>query len=176
MGRLGIGAVLMARTRTSARKAGSRFERVIADYLASTVDDRIDRRTKTGAKDRGDIGGIRLSPALRGGRVVAEVKDCARIALAAWHREADVERGNDDAVVGVVIHKRHGVGWPGDQWVTMTVDDLVALLTGERPGEPIETADSHRPASPLPDEKQTGVPSHRNDASEPHRRNQGGAA
>lgn len=163
----------MSRSRTSARKAGSRFERVIADYLASTVDDRIDRRAKTGAKDRGDIGGIRLSPALRGGRVVAEVKDCARIALAAWHREADVERGNDDAVVGVVIHKRHGVGWPGDQWVTMTVDDLVALLTGERPGEPIETTDSRPPAAPQADEQSLGAELHECDSHEAQRANGG---
>ena len=44
-----------------------------------------------------------------------------------------MERGNDDALVGVVAHKRHGVGAPGEQFVTMTLRDFVALLTGERP-------------------------------------------
>jgi hypothetical protein len=133
----------MSRTRASAKTAGAGFERTIADYLAKTVDDRIDRRVKTGAKDRGDIAGMRLSPALRGGRVVIECKNernettckCGRkhtrLSLGPWATEAEIERGNDDAVAAVVIHKRHGVGWPGQQWVTMTVDDFVALLIGE---------------------------------------------
>ena len=126
------------RSRRSAKAAGSRFERSIADYLAEHIDDRIDRRPKTGAKDRGDIGGVRLSPALRGGRIVIECKDSARTQLAGWAAEAEVERGNDDAVAGIVVHKRHGIGDPGQQWVTCTLDDLVALLTGERPQDDTE--------------------------------------
>jgi hypothetical protein len=35
-------------------------------------------------------------------------------------------------LVGLVVHKRHGVGDPMQQWVTMTVADLVAVLTGQR--------------------------------------------
>lgn len=120
----------MARTRASARAAGARFERQIADYLQAHVDDRIDRRVKTGAKDRGDIGGVR---AILGGRIVIECKDTARPSLGTWAAEAEAERGNDDAVAGLIAHKRHGVGDPGAQWVTMTMRDLVALLTGERP-------------------------------------------
>lgn len=120
----------MGRSRASARAAGTRFERVTADYLAEHVDDRIDRRVKNGAKDRGDIGGIR---AMLGGRIVAECKDVATMALPAWLREAETERGNDDALVGLVIHKRRGNADPGEQYVTMTLRDLAALLTGERP-------------------------------------------
>lgn len=123
----------MTRNHRSAKAAGTRFERSIADYLASTVDDRIDRRVKTGAKDRGDIAGIRLSPALGGGRVVAECKNTTRIALGTWAAETEAERGNDDAAAGLIVHKRHGVADPGQQWVTCTVNDLVALLTGQRP-------------------------------------------
>src|SRR5690606_15707611 len=62
------------RGRRSARQAGSRFERQIADYLRDHIDDRIDRRVTNGNKDRGDIGGMRLSPALGGGRIAAECK------------------------------------------------------------------------------------------------------
>lgn len=122
----------MTRNRASAKAAGTRFERVIADYLAATVDDRIDRRAKTGAKDRGDIGGVR---APGGGRVVLECKDVARLDLPGWTREADIERGNDDALAGLVVHKRRGTSNPADQYVTCTVADLVALLTGHRPEE-----------------------------------------
>ena len=55
------------------------------------------------------------------------------LALAGQSKMSQLARGNDDAVAGVVVHKRHGKGAPGAQWVTMTVDDLIALLTGERP-------------------------------------------
>src|SRR5688500_10743589 len=46
------GGNTMTRSRASARKAGSSFETLIAGYLAATVDDRIERRTKNGNKDR----------------------------------------------------------------------------------------------------------------------------
>lgn len=121
------------RNRKSAKSAGARFERLIADYLAEHIDDRIDRRVKYGNNDRGDIGGIRLSPALRGGRVVAELKDTATLSLGAWATEAELERMNDDAVAGVIVHKRRGRADPGDQWVTCTVNDWIALIIGARP-------------------------------------------
>lgn len=121
------------RTRRSAKNAGTRFERVIADFLAEHIDDRIDRRVKTGSSDRGDIGSVRLSPALRSGRIVIECKNTVRTSLAGWSAEAEIERGNDDAVAAVIVHKRHGIADPGQQWVTCTLADLVALLTGQHP-------------------------------------------
>lgn len=118
----------MTRNRRSARQAGARFERTIADALAAALDDdRIDRRPKTGNKDRGDIGGVRL----HGQRVVLEVKDCATLRLPEWTAEARIEAGNDDALVGVVVHKRRGVADPLQQWVTMTLADFVAILSGQ---------------------------------------------
>jgi len=117
----------MTRNRRSARQAGSRFEREVADYLADKVDDRIDRRVKTGARDKGDIGGLRHM----GQRVVIECKNTSRTNLGTWMNEAHTAMGNDDAGAAVVIHKRHGKGQPGDQWVTLTLADFVALITGE---------------------------------------------
>lgn len=119
------------RSRASARSAGTRAERLVADYLARELhDDRIDRRVKRGNKDRGDISGVRTAT---GDRVVIEVKDVVRTELGAWVAEADTERGNDDAAVGIVIHKRRGKGNPGDWYVAGTLRDLVALLGGDRP-------------------------------------------
>lgn len=122
----------MTRTRKSARQAGTRFERQIADYLAHTLnDDRIDRRIKTGAKDKGDITGLRHL----GQRIVVECKNTTRLTLSQWIREAEIERGNDDAAAGIVIHKRHGRAAPSEQLVTMTLADLTAILTGQpKPG------------------------------------------
>lgn len=123
------------RNRASAKKAGSAFERLVADYLNRHVDDRIDRRVKTGAKDRGDIAGVRHM----GERVAIECKNTTKASLATWMTEAETARGNDDATVALIVHKRHGKGDPGDQWVTTTLADLVALLTGHRPEEQEET-------------------------------------
>lgn len=122
----------MSRTRSSAKAAGTRFETLVATYLALHLDDdRIERRSKNGSKDRGDIAGVRHM----GQRVVIECKDTARPALGVWLSEAEVERGNDDAGVGMVAHKRHGKGQPGDQLITMTLRDFAALLSGSRPEE-----------------------------------------
>ena len=118
----------MTRNRASAKAAGTRFESQVVAYLAEHYDDVIERRTKTGGKDRGDVSGWRFA----GRRIVAEVKNVSRLNLAGWVNEAEIERANDDAMVGLVVHKRHGVGDPGSQYVTLTLRDLVALLTGER--------------------------------------------
>ena len=118
----------MGRTRASAKAAGTAFESQVAAYLREHIDDRIERRTKNGNKDRGDIGGLRHM----GQRVVIECKNTARINLAGWAAEAEIERGNDDAGVAMIAHKRTGKGRPEDQWITMTLGELVALLSGHR--------------------------------------------
>ena len=118
----------MTRNRASAKKAGTTFERQVADYLAQHVDDRIDRRAKTGSKDRGDIAGVRIW----GQRLVLECKNPPRLNLAGWMNQAETERGNDDALAGLIIHKRHGNNQPGDQWVTTTLRELAAMLNGYR--------------------------------------------
>jgi hypothetical protein len=121
----------VTRNRASAKAAGTRTERAIADYLAGALDDdRVDRRVKTGAKDRGDISGVRA----HGKRVVIEAKDCATVALPDWTAQAHTEACNDDALVGVVVAKRRGKADPGQWWVHMTLDDFLALLTGQRHG------------------------------------------
>nr|DAY03953.1 MAG TPA: HOLLIDAY JUNCTION RESOLVASE HOMOLOGOUS RECOMBINATION [Caudoviricetes sp.] len=116
------------RNRQSAKKAGTTFERQVADYLAQHVDDRIDRRAKTGSKDRGDITGLRHL----GERIVIECKNTTRLNLAGWMNQAEIERGNDDALAGLIIHKRHGNNQPADQWVTTTLRELTAMLNGYR--------------------------------------------
>lgn len=122
----------MTRNRASAKAAGTRFATGVAAYLAHWLDsDHIERRALTGAKDRGDIAGVRV----HGQRVVIETKDCARISLGPWSTETEQERINDGALVGITIFKRHGKGQPGDQWALLTVRDLVALIGGKRVDE-----------------------------------------
>jgi len=133
----------MTRNRASAKKAGSSAERRVADWLAVRLDDdRIDRRVKTGAKDCGDVGGVRT---VAGGRVVVEVKDVARMDLSGWVREAEVERGNDDALLGVVVHKKRGTTDPAEWYVTMTCEAFAVLLEGGVQSGPVVTPVAESP-------------------------------
>ena len=116
------------RSRASAKKAGSWHERKTADYLKAHVSELIDRRVKTGAKDRGDIGGLRIW----GTRLVVECKDTVTVSIGPHLTEAEVERGNDDALAGMVVYKRTGRSEPGAAVVVMTLADLVAMVTGSR--------------------------------------------
>ena len=119
----------MARTHRSAKAAGARFERVVADYLAEELDDdRIDRAPKAGAKDKGDIANVRMCDH----KIVIECKDVTRMNLPTWVREAQVEAKNAGALTGIVVHKRHGVADPAQQWVTMTLGGLARLLKGHQ--------------------------------------------
>jgi hypothetical protein len=119
----------VARTRRSAKAAGARFERLVADYLAEELDDdRIDRAPKAGAKDKGDIANVRMG----GHKIIIECKDVARMDLPTWAREAQVEAKNADALTGIVVHKRHGVANPAQQWATMTLGELAKLLKGHQ--------------------------------------------
>ena len=118
----------MTRTRQSARTAGSRFERQIADHLAARLPGRIDKQPRTGVKDKGDIAGVTTPD---GRRVAIECKNVTRIQLAAWIHEAHAEADNLGADAGIIIHKRHGRSAPDCQWVTMTIADLIAILTNQ---------------------------------------------
>ena len=119
----------MTRNRASAKTAGTAHETNIVAYLAAHYDDRIERRRQTGSKDRGDVSGWRFA----GRRIVAQCKDYGGVFhVGTWVRQADEQRLNDAADVGLVIAKRRGTTDPGDQIVIMTLRDLVALLTGER--------------------------------------------
>ncbi|MEJ4121391.1 putative PDDEXK endonuclease [Corynebacterium macginleyi] len=116
----------MSRTRKSAKQAGARFERIIADFLRDNLDDRIDRRVKVGAADKGDIANVRDS---HNRRITIECKDYGgKLNLPQWTKEAHQEANNDNAHVGVVIAKRRGTTDPEKQWAIMEVEDLIKLL------------------------------------------------
>lgn len=116
----------MPRNRASAKKAGAQFEIQVSNYLAEHLDDRITRRTLTGAKDRGDVANVRDS---HNRRIVIEAKDYGgKLNLPQWTKEAHQEAANDNAHVGLVIAKRRGTTDPGKQWAIMEVEDLIKLL------------------------------------------------
>ena len=114
-----------------AKAKGTAFESLIVAALQEELGDGVCRRTTSGAKDRGDIHGLYI----RGLRTVAELKNHASMNLAGWVDEAELERGHDDAAVGLVIHKRRGKGQALDQYVTLPLRDLLTIITGTRPEE-----------------------------------------
>lgn len=116
----------MARSRASAKKAGTAFERLIADHLKRELGiQEIDRMPKTGALDKGDVSNVRDSH----GRLIAiECKNTTKMSLPQWTNQAHTEATNYGAHLGITIHKRYGTAAPGSQWVTMTVDDLIKLI------------------------------------------------
>lgn len=116
-----------------ARQKGTLLETLTVNFLRGRLgDDRVMRMPLHGNRDRGDIAGIRT---VLGERVVVEVKNHARLDLGTWLRQAAVERGNADAAMAVVVHKRHGKGAAKDQLVTMTLDDFAILLGADREWE-----------------------------------------
>lgn len=119
----------MTRSRASAKQAGSSFERDIADYFKVNGYPFADRRVTTGAKDRGDIGGVHLGAH----RLVIECKNYAgKLEASTWVREAQQEATNDGALAGLVIAKRRGTTNPAEQYVLTTVQDLTNLLNAAK--------------------------------------------
>jgi hypothetical protein len=109
----------------SASKAkGTRWEGEIVAYLHGAGFPHIERRTQSGAHDKGDIAGLPL---------VIEAKNCRATELAAWVDEAVAEARNAKVAVGVVWHHRRGKASPGDGFVTMRGEDFVTLLLGASP-------------------------------------------
>jgi hypothetical protein len=103
---------------------GTAAETAVVRFLRDAGFAQTERRTLNGQHDRGDIAGI---PG-----VVIEVKNCARQELPAWVAEAETERDNDRATLGVVWHKRRGTTDPGRWFVTMSGDQFAALLRAEQ--------------------------------------------
>ena len=120
----------MTRTHASAKAAGRDLENVVSAFLGTRLaDDRIERRRQGGMNDRGEIAGVRM---IGGGRVVIECKNYSsdRIQISKWLAETEVERGNDDARIGVLVVKVRGNANPADQLVCMTLETFATMLEG----------------------------------------------
>jgi len=106
---------------SASKRKGTSWESAIVDYLREHGAPHAERRALGGTRDRGDIAGI---PG-----VVIEAKSAAKTELGVWLAEAETERANDGANLGVVWHKRRGKASPGDGYATMDGATLVRLLT-----------------------------------------------
>lgn len=80
-----------------------------------------ERRRLSGKYDRGDIAGL---PG-----VVIEAKSARKYELSEWLDEANAERDNDNADLGVVWFKRRGKAHAADGFVLMDGHTALMLLT-----------------------------------------------
>lgn len=87
------------------KERGTRFETAVARYLRAELGDpRIERRALHGARDMGDLHGIRA----HGWEGIAECKAHRRMApglVEAWREQALAERGNADADFVLLVVK-----------------------------------------------------------------------
>lgn len=107
-------------------KKGPKFERDVVEYLRQAFGDSVERRVMGGKNDRGDVAGVFWN----GEPFVVEVKNRARVELAAWMDELAVECGNADTGMGAVVFHRKGRGAKsmGDQYALMDLRTLCLLL------------------------------------------------
>jgi hypothetical protein len=105
-------------------KKGSDFERVIADWLKATWSRYIDRRVKTGAKDKGDIANFYIHDH----EIVIECKNEANIKVGTDVAEAQREAVNAGALAGIVVHKRAGKAAAEHQYVFCTLGDFLNIV------------------------------------------------
>lgn len=102
------------------KRIGTAWESCVVEFLRANGVVHAERRTLNGAKDRGDIAGI---PGL-----VIECKNERTTTLASYLDEAERERINDGARIGLAWFKRRGKTSPGSGYVLMNGDTLIRLL------------------------------------------------
>jgi len=98
---------------------GSQAERDVVKYLQQWFP-YAERRLAGATLDKGDISGIN--------GVCIEIKNHAKLDLAGWLAELELETKNAKAWTGVVIQKRKGQGNPAEWYATMPVSVWIELL------------------------------------------------
>jgi hypothetical protein len=102
------------------KQRGTAFEAALVNYLHRRGHPHIERRTLSGAHDRGDIAGVAST--------VIEAKACRTITLSEWVNEAQDEARNANASIGIVVAKRRGTSDVGQAYAVLPFAQLVTLL------------------------------------------------
>lgn len=105
---------------SKSKQRGTAWESKVVEYLRERGWPHAERRALSGKNDRGDIAGVV--------GCCIEAKSAQRLELAAWLDEAEVERQNDHADLGVVWFKRRGHTSAGKGYVLMDGDSFTWLL------------------------------------------------
>ena len=101
------------------KQKGTSWESAIVKWLNENGWPIVERRTLSGAADKGDIVGL---------PVVVEAKAHKSYSFPEWVREAEVEAKNAGVEVGVVWAKRIGKTSPADGLVVMSGQTFLKIL------------------------------------------------
>lgn len=104
----------------TAKRKGRETESRLVEWLRVHGWPNAERRRLAGSADRGDISGVI--------GVTIEVKSGARLSVAEWMKELEVEMRNDRADVGLVVVRPKGSPDPGDWWALMPVPVAFQLV------------------------------------------------
>lgn len=107
---------------SKSKAKGTAAETEVVRYLSNFAGLKVMRNPLQGSNDKGDI-------YVEGLPLVIEVKNCARMELSEWLKEAEIEKNNADADVGIVWHKKKGKSSAESWYVTMTGLDFMVLLS-----------------------------------------------
>lgn len=104
------------------KNKGTSGESALVNYLRGRGQTAVERRALTGANDKGDIAWLPW--------LAVEVKAARTPDYGTWLREAEAERANCQAEIGIVVHKPHGTGLTNQgKWrVVMELDTFMTLL------------------------------------------------
>ena len=95
----------MARSRASAKKAGTQFETQCSQFLSEKLKRKVTRMPKTGALDKGDLYGLEI----HGVPMVGECKSPGKTSswsVSGWWKETEAEMDNVFTSYGILIIKR----------------------------------------------------------------------
>lgn len=116
---------------TANKRKGAQWEIDLLNYFRS-LNYQVERLRLSGKQDEGDLA---LERAGMGDVLVIEAKNVAKLDLAGWVKQAQLEAKNYDkrrqipsaSSTGVVVHKRkqHGVD---DAYVTLSLKDFLWLV------------------------------------------------
>jgi hypothetical protein len=111
---------------SKSKQKGTAFESLVVPPIAETYPG-TERRQLAGALDKGDL----LVPCAP---FATECKNVAKMSLATWRAESEVEAVNAGLPYSIVVHKRKGKGAPEEQWVTTTLGDFLGIIREVRAG------------------------------------------
>jgi hypothetical protein len=106
---------------SKSKQKGTLAETAVAEYLKKTWP-AVERRTLSGAKDKGDILGVP--------NFVVEVKNQRTYKISEWLKETEQERANAGTDYGVLVVKPNGVGVSRTQdwWAIVSLETLTQLI------------------------------------------------
>jgi len=102
------------------KQKGTAAESAVVKTMNANGWEAVERRALQGALDKGDIAGLP--------RVVIEVKDQNALSFGPWLKEAQVERDNAQADIGVVWAKRRGFTDASKWFVVMDGETFMKML------------------------------------------------